>query len=51
MSKDTEATAWQEGYNAADTGVRESKNPYRIGSNEHLSWNDGYLARNDDEDA
>jgi len=45
MSKETEAVAWQEGYDAADNGVDESKNPYSLNSNERLSWNDGYMTR------
>ncbi|MCR4300230.1 MAG: hypothetical protein NUV51_01330 [Sulfuricaulis sp.] len=45
MSKETEAKAWQDGYDAADRGVSESKNPYPMGSDERLSWNDGYMAR------
>lgn len=36
--------AWQEGYAAFEDGVAESKNPYPHGCDEHLSWNDGWLA-------
>lgn len=49
MSKETEAKARQEGYDAADRGESESKNPYPRGSDERLSWNDGYMER-DNED-
>jgi len=50
VSKETEAKAYQEGYEAADRGVSETNNPYPIASDEHLSWNDGYLSREDEDD-
>ncbi len=43
------AEAWMEGYDAADSGEEESANPYPVQSDEHLSWNDGYMARAEEE--
>ena len=35
--------AWQEGYDAFDNGQPETANPHAHGTDEHLSWNDGWL--------
>jgi hypothetical protein len=43
MSKETEDAAWKDGYNAADRGLSDTKNPYPVTSDERLSWNDGYM--------
>lgn len=42
--------AYNEGYEAAFAGLPESKNPYPIESDEHLSWNDGYMAAEEEMD-
>jgi hypothetical protein len=35
---------YAEGADAALAGASESKNPYPVTSDEHLSWNDGWLS-------
>lgn len=35
--------AKSEGYDAWFDGVSDTQNPYEIGTDEHMSWNDGYM--------
>ena len=35
--------AWQEGFDAFDSGQAETANPYAHGTDEHLAWNDGWM--------
>lgn len=51
MSEKSERNAWQEGYDAADRGVCETRNPYPFGSEEYLAWNDGYDERGFEEES
>ncbi len=48
---ESEKIAWQEGFDAFDKGKSDTANPYPIGSNEHLSWNDGYLEAEEQHDS
>ena len=39
----------EEGYDAFLEGKSDTDNPYDESSNEYLSWNDGYMEAEDDE--
>lgn len=40
----SEGDAFAEGFTAFDDGQSETANPYPFGTDEHLSWNDGWMA-------
>lgn len=42
MSASTDL-AWNDGFEAFHDGMSETRNPYDVKTDEHLSWNDGYL--------
>ncbi len=47
-----ESDPFGEGYNAAIDGLHETDNPYPIGSADHASWQQGFVAfEEDDPDA
>ena len=41
---------YAEGFDAYHCGKCESDNPYQASEDSHLSWNDGWLAAQDEED-
>lgn len=45
-----ETDVFAEGYDAYLAGTDESRNPYDPETDEHLSWNDGWITAQDDAD-
>ena len=43
-------TAFDEGFEDAFNGRTDADNPYPIGTDQHMSWNDGWMRFHDDQD-